>query len=142
MEQKKSIRRPISTGLIGHLHGLYARYGLDEETRRGMILDLTKGRTDSTRDLTYSEGQYLSGYIQGAVHENRDLSVGERGIKRQRSGVLVRLQKLGIDTTDWDSVNACLCDKRIAGKPLYKLNSEELQAVIRRLEQILKTRDQ
>lgn len=76
MEQKKSIRRPISTGLIGHLHGLYARYGLDEETRRGMILDLTKGRTDSTRDLTYSEGQYLSGYIQGAAHENRDLSYG------------------------------------------------------------------
>lgn len=41
MEQK-STKRPISTGLIGHLHGLYARYGLDEETRRGMILDLTK----------------------------------------------------------------------------------------------------
>ena len=82
MEQKKSIRRPISTGLIGHLHGLYARYGLDEETRRGMILDLTKGRTDSTRDLTYSEGQYLSGYIQGAAHENRDLSVGETSTLR------------------------------------------------------------
>lgn len=142
MEQKKNTKRPISSRMIGHLHGLYRSHGLDEETRRGMILDLTDGRTDSTRDLTYSEAQYFAGYINGAAKENRDLSISERAIKRQRSGILKRLQKLGIDTTDWNNVNAYLCDKRIAGKPLYELDSEELQALIRRLEQILKKRDQ
>lgn len=142
MEQKKSTKRPISPGLIGHLHGLYRRYGIDEETRRAMICDLTNGRTASTRDLTYSEGQYLSGYLDGAVHEDRDLSIGERAIKRQRSGVLKRLQLLGIDTTNWDSVNNYLCDRRIAGQPLYKMDSDALQMVIRKLEQILKKREQ
>lgn len=140
--KQNSTKRPISPRMIGHLHGLYRSHGLDEETHRSMILDLTNGRTDSTRDLTYNEAQYLSGYIQGAAHENRDLSIGERAIKRQRSGVLKRMQLLGVNTTDWESVNTFLCDARIAGKPLYKLDSDELQAVIKRLEAILKKRDQ
>lgn len=136
--KQNSTKKPISPRMIGHLHGLYHSHGLDEETRRSMIRDLTDGRTDSTRDLTYSEAQYLAGYINGATHENRDLSIGERAVKRQRSGVLKRLQLLGIDTTDWDSVNTFLCNPRIAGKPLYKLDGEELQALIPKLEAILK----
>lgn len=142
MEQKKSTKKPISPRLIGHLHGLYRSHGLDEETRRAMIRELTDGRTDSTRDLTYSEAQYLAGYINGAAKENRDLSIGERAIKRQRSGVLKRLQLLGVDTTDWDSVNNYLCDSRIAGQPLYKMDSDALQMVTRKLEQILKKQEQ
>nr|DAS14487.1 MAG TPA: Protein of unknown function (DUF1018) [Caudoviricetes sp.] len=142
MEQKKNTKRPISPAMIGHLHGLYRSHGLDEETRRAMIAELTDGRTNSTRELTYSEAQYFAGYINGAAKENRDLSIGERAIKRQRSGVLKRLQLLGVDTTNWDSVNAFLCGKRIAGKPLYELDSKELQATVRKLEKILKKRDQ
>lgn len=140
--KQNSTKRPISPRMIGHLHGLYRSHGLDEETRRSMIRDLTDGRTDSTRDLTYSEAQYLAGYMNGAASESRDLSIGERAIKRQRSGVLKRMQQLGVDTTDWDTVNAYLCDARIAGKPLYELDSDELQAVTKRLEAILKKRDQ
>lgn len=136
--KQNSTKKPISPRMIGHLHGLYSTHGLDEETRRDMIRRLTDGRTDSTRDLTYSEAQYLAGYINGAKHENRDLSIGERAIKRQRSGVLKRIQLLGIDTTSWDTVNAFLCNPRIAGKPLYELDSDELQAVIKRLEAIQK----
>lgn len=136
--KQNSTKKPISPRMIGHLHGLYSRHGLDEETRRSMIRRLTDGRTDSTRDLTYSEAQYLAGYINGAKHENRELSIGERAIKRQRSGVLKRIQLLGIDTTSWDTVNAFLCNPRIAGKPLYELDSDELQAVIKRLEAIQK----
>lgn len=137
MEQKRT-KKPISPRMIGHLHGLYHSHGLDEGTRRSMIRQLTDGRTDSTRELTYGEAQYLAGYINGAVHESRDLSIGERAVKRQRSGVLKRLQKLGIDTTNWTNVNTFLCDPRIAGKSLYELSGDELQSLIPKLESILK----
>lgn len=140
--KQNSTKKPISPRMIGHLHGLYTTHGLDEETRRSMIRRLTDGRTDSTRDLTYSEAQYLAGYINGAKHENRDLSIGERAIKKQRSGVLKRIQLLGVDTTDWDCVNAFLCNPRIAGKPLCELSGDELQKLVPKLEAILKKKNE
>lgn len=125
---------PIPKWMIKRLHVLYAQYHLDEDTRRNLIYELTDGRTSSTAGLTYAEAQYLAGYITGAAGTTLD----DKALKRQRSAVLLRLQKIGIDTTDWNKVNAFLEDIRIAGKPFYKLGYEELTGLIPKLEAILK----
>ena len=125
---------PIPKWMIKRLHVLYAQYRLDEDTRRNLIYELTDGRTSSTAGLTYAEAQYLAGYITGAAGTTLD----DKALKRQRSAVLLRLQKIGIDTTDWIKVNAFLEDIRIAGKPFYKLDYEELTGLIPKLEAILK----
>lgn len=125
---------PIPKWMIKRLHVLYAQYHLDEDTRRNLIYELTDGRTSSTAGLTYAEAQYLAGYITGAAGTTLD----DKVLKRQRSAVLLRLQKIGIDTTDWNRVNAFLEDIRIAGKPFYKLDYEELTGLIPKLEAILK----
>ena len=125
---------PIPKWMIKRLHVLYAQYHLDEDTRRNLIYELTDGRTCSTAGLTYAEAQYLAGYITGAAGATLD----DKALKRQRSAVLLRLQKIGIDTTDWNRVNAFLEDIRIAGKPFYKLDYEELTGLIPKLEAILK----
>lgn len=125
---------PIPKWMIKRLHVLYAQYHLDEDTRRNLIYELTDGRTSSTAGLTYAEAQYLAGYITGAAGATLD----DKALKRQRSAVLLRLQKIGIDTTDWNRVNAFLEDIRIAGKPFYKLDYEELTGLIPKLEAILK----
>ena len=125
---------PIPKWMIKRLHVLYAQYHLDEDTRRNLIYELTDGRTSSTAGLTYAEAQYLAGYITGAAGTTLD----DKALKRQRSAVLLRLQKIGIDTTDWGRVNAFLEDIRIAGKPFYKLDYEELTGLIPKLEAILK----
>ena len=125
---------PIPKWMIKRLHVLYAQYHLDEDTRRNLIYELTDGRTSSTAGLTYAEAQYLAGYITGAASTTLD----DKALKRQRSAVLLRLQKIGIDTTDWNRVNAFLEDIRIAGKPFYKLDYEELTGLIPKLEAILK----
>lgn len=125
---------PIPKWMIKRLHVLYAQYRLDEDTRRNLIYELTDGRTSSTAGLTYAEAQYLAGYITGAAGTTLD----DKALKRQRSAVLLRLQKIGIDTTDWNRVNAFLEDIRIAGKPFYKLDYEELTGLIPKLEAILK----
>ncbi len=62
----------------------------------------------------------------------------ERNIKSKRSAILKRLQKHGIDTTDWRKVNAFLEQPRIAGKRLYEMSIEEMQNFIRKMESILK----
>lgn len=125
---------PIPKWMIKRLHVLYAQYRLDEDTRRNLIYELTDGRTISTAGLTYAEAQYLAGYITGAAGATLD----DKALKRQRSAVLLRLQKIGIDTTDWNRVNAFLEDNRIAGKPFYKLDYDELTGLIPKLEAILK----
>ena len=125
---------PIPKWMIKRLHVLYAQYHLDEDTRRNLIYELTDGRTSSTAGLTYAEAQYLAGYITGAAGTTLD----DKALKRQRSAVLLRLQKIGIDTTDWNKVNAFLEDIRIAGKPFYKLDYGDRRGLIPKLEAILK----
>lgn len=58
-------------------------------------------------------------------------------VKKLRSAILHRLQKFGIDTTDWGRVNGFLELPRIAGKRLYMMNEEEMRAFIRKMESIL-----
>lgn len=58
-------------------------------------------------------------------------------LKRLRSAVLHRLQKHGIDTTDWSRVNAFMRQSRIAGKTLGEMTIDELKAFIPKIESIL-----
>lgn len=137
MEQKTQ-KRPITPWMIKRLHVLYAKHRLDEEEYRAMIMELTDGRTNTTKELTYAEAQYLAGYITGVntrLHATAEQMMAQ-SLKRQRSAVLKRLQQIGVDTTSWDNVNAYLRSPRIAGKPLYELDSDELAALIPKLESI------
>lgn len=78
--------------------------------------------------------------LENLVKNNQDY------IKKLRSGVLHRMQKLGVNTTNWQDVNLFLNDKRIAGKLLYELSCDELNSLIMKLEsmlakQIIKSRE-
>ena len=46
------------------------------------------------------------------------------------------LQVIGIDTTDWDRVDAYCLDARIAGKVFRKLTIPELEALVPKLKAI------
>ena len=60
-------------------------------------------------------------------------------VRRQRSIILDLLIKLGIynDNGDWRAVNAYLMQPRIAGKLLYQMSSDELNALQYKLRSIL-----
>jgi hypothetical protein len=66
-----------------------------------------------------------------------DISKRPEKLKRLRSDVLHRLQKHGVDTTDWSKVNAFMSQPRIAGKTLGEMNIVELRKLIPKLESIL-----
>ena len=61
----------------------------------------------------------------------------ESAKKSLRSSILGRLQKHGIDTSNWARVNQFLENKRIAGKRLYEMDILEMRALIPKLESIL-----
>ncbi len=65
-------------------------------------------------------------------------TANEQAIKKLRSAILHRLQKHGVDTTNWNDVNRFMENPRIAGKRLYDMQEEEMRVIIRKLESILR----
>jgi len=61
----------------------------------------------------------------------------EQDVKLWRSAILKRLQKAGIDTTNWQAVNSFLLNPKIVGKPLYKLEVDEMKSLLPKLESII-----
>ena len=59
-------------------------------------------------------------------------------LRRQRSSVLHQMQLLGIDTADWNRVDAFCRDPRIAGKRFCHLDSGDLDALLRKLRAIIR----
>ena len=57
-------------------------------------------------------------------------------LRRKRSPVLHLMQKMGIDTSDWDRVNNYCLHPRIAGKEFRKLTTDELDVLAIKLRMI------
>ncbi len=76
--------------------------------------------------------------MQNTIEEMNSKGEDTVELKRLRSAILLRIQKHGIDTTNWNCVNSFMKQKRIAGKTLGEMSVKELKAFIRKMESILK----
>ncbi|MDR0834626.1 MAG: hypothetical protein LBN93_10675 [Candidatus Symbiothrix sp.] len=83
-----------------------------------------------------NEMQVLVNEMNG--HASNDANSAKRAEeKRLRSAILHRLQKHGVNTADWNSVNAFMRQPRIAGKTLGEMSISEMQAFIPKIQSIL-----
>ena len=105
----------------------------DKEEVKIMLVDsFTNGRTTSLRDMTPKEYNAMCDSMDEKKVQSRDFIAAE--LKRQRSAVLHRLQKTGIDTTDWSVADKICLEKRVAGKKFYNLSADELTPMIPKLQ--------
>jgi hypothetical protein len=108
-----------------------------EALKKNIVSQYTSGRTDSLKEMTMPE--YLS-----ALEGMKKLVVPtfqeqmQKVIKSKRSDVLHQMQLYGIDTTDWNRVNAFCRDARIAGKVFKELDGDELDRLLIKLRMILR----
>lgn len=133
-------------GQISNYHRFYASfnrlpYGGDrEDMKETLVSSYTNGRTTSLREMSEVEYNAMCTALEQKVPPNaRALYIQER--KRRRSSALHQLQLYGVDTTDWNKVNAFCEQPRIAGKPFRDLNCEELEALTRKMRAIIRKRD-
>ncbi len=97
-----------------------------EDLKRSLVQQFTNGRTSSLREMKESEYHNMCDSIDPKSQQDlRD----KAEIKRHRSAVLRRIQKLGVDTTDWNKVDEFTLNRRIAGKKFYELTIDELEAL-------------
>lgn len=123
----------------------YARfYGLlnqmpstdKEEMKKDIVLQYTKGRTDSLREMSLDEYKNACKGMKEAVNPMESRGHIEFELRRWRSAVLHQLQLIGIDTTDWNAINAYCLDKRIAGKAFNRMDINELEELLKKLRVI------
>lgn len=123
------------------LYAIAKAKGIDlEQHKEVLVSQFTGGRTSSLRDMTAAEYEEMCECLQSGKRLDESSSDYKERRRRARSAVLNRLQRLGVDTADrtFVAVNEFCCDPRIAGKPFGLLSIEELQALVPKLEAILR----
>ena len=117
-------------------------WGCDkEELKKIIVLEYTSGRTESLREMTMPE--YLSALAgmkklaEPTIQEQEQKAIR----KKKRSAVLHQMQLYGIDTANWDKVNAFCADKRIAGKVFKELNETELDELLVKIRMIRRKKE-
>ena len=100
--------------------------GADKET---LVEQFTGGRTTHLRQMTPREYDCMCSEMERVAGYDERRRQLRDALRKARSGVLHQMQLYGIDTTDWDKVNAFCLHPRIAGKKFRELDTEELNRV-------------
>lgn len=110
--------------------------GNQDGLKEQLVLTYTGNRTSSLKEIKQSEYDAMCASLQETLDGNVSAAEFKARIKGYRSKVLHWLQVIGVDTTDWDRVDAYCLDKRIAGKVFKKLTIPELEALVPKLKAI------
>jgi hypothetical protein len=115
-----------------------------DELKQSIVSEYTSGRTTSLKEMTMRE--YLSA-LEGMkklvvpTPQEQLNEVLDKIKKQKRSAVLHQMQLMGIDTADWNRVDAFCMNSRIAGKKFNRLDAEELDALLVKLRMIKRKGD-
>lgn len=96
-----------------------------------LVMTYTGGRTSHLHEMKDWEYREMCDALS---RSDASAQVVQR--KKARSQALYWIQKLGIDTLDWDAVNAFCLSPKIAGKEFKLLSISELQTLHRKLRSI------
>ena len=128
------VARQLQSVVAVWQNGNYSRFyallkklpGDREEIKRQLVLQYTCNRTDSLKEVTYKEYKDICERMQEMVTSAGLGNATREELRHCRSVCLRLMQKLGIDTTDWNRVNAFCLDGRIAGKVFRDLTTDDL----------------
>ena len=100
-----------------------------DEFKKDIVAQFTWNRTTSLKEMTQEE------YNNCCVALEK-MSGRKDKIKKERSRVLKLMQKMGVNTSDWPTVDNFCMNPRIAGKRFSHIGLEELIALQKKLRAI------
>lgn len=112
--------------------------GADKET---LVEQYTNGRTTHLRETTQQEYNKMCRDMEQVAGYDEFVEGIRRQLRRKRSVCLKLMQQLGIDTTDWNRVNAFCEDARIAGKAFRHISIDELKELAVKLRTIKRKKE-
>ena len=112
--------------------------GADKET---LVEQYTNGRTTHLRETTQQEYNKMCRDMEQVAGYDEFVEGIQKQLRRKRSVCLKLMQQLGIDTTDWNRVNAFCEDARIAGKAFRHISIDELEELAVKLRTIKRKKE-
>lgn len=106
--------------------------GDQEDIKETLVWLYTKERTKSLREMYTNEYIAMCDSLD-KTPKSKVAQVATSELKKKRSSVLLQLQKLGVDTTDWTKIDDFCLNSRIAGKRFYNLTVGDLNAMVPKL---------
>lgn len=110
--------------------------GDKEELKESLVSQATNGRTSSLREVNFKEYGDLCRMMEKLCPDGGGREEYEARRRKSRSVCLRLMQKIGIDTTDWNAVNAYCRSPKIGGKEFRELSIDELDGMSLRLRMI------
>lgn len=107
----------------------------DKET---LVSQYSNGRTTHLREMSDWEYRAMCEGMERVAGDHERREALRRALKSKRSAALHQMQLLGINTADWQGVDAFCRNKRIAGKNFRELSGEELEALINKVRIIIR----
>ena len=127
---------------FGRFYGLLKLMpGMDkEELKQQLVSQWTCHRTESLREMTQHEYHKMCDHLDYTLKQlgKNDKDTFNDLRRHKRSICLRLLQKVGVDTTEWDAVNSYCKSPKIAGKVFRDLGLGELDDLSLKLRMILK----
>ena len=115
--------------------------GMDrDELKEQLVSQYTQGRTMSLREMTQPEYHKMCDHLTYTLkQQGTDDKEAFNAVRRHKRSICLRLlQKIGVDTTEWDKVNSYCKSPKIAGKVFRDLSLDELDELSLKLRMILK----
>lgn len=114
--------------------------GDKEDLKCDLVSQGTNGRTSSLKEVTRKEYDSICDTMEKLCPNNgREKFEARR--RKSRSVCLKLLQKIGVDTTDWNAINHYCRSPKIACVPFRELDIEALDKLSIKLRVILKKKE-
>jgi hypothetical protein len=107
----------------------------DKET---LVEQYTHGRTTHLHETTASEYRTMCDEMERVTGYAERRKALQAQLRKKRSACLRLMQQLGVNTTDWPTVDNFCRNPRVSGKRFAQLNEEELGALQVKLRMIKK----
>jgi len=107
-----------------------------EEQKEMLVKQYTGGRTSHLHRMKTAEYNALCDALEAQDSRNTIKQKLNRQLKQKRSAVLHQMQKMGIDTSDWENVNRFCREPRICGKEFRLIEDDELDQLLVKLRAI------
>ena len=121
---------------VENYHRFYASLsrlpgGDTEDMKETLVSSFTDGRTTHLHEMTQSEYDSMCSSLEARTGWKEKL-------RKKRSVCLRLMQKAGVDTTDWQRINAFCRNPKIAGKEFAQLGVKDLDALQMKLRAIMR----
>ena len=107
----------------------------DKET---LVEQYTHGRTTHLHETTEQEYRTMCDEMERVTGYDERRKALQAQLRKKRSACLRLMQQLGVNTTDWPTVDNFCLNPRVSGKRFAQLNEEELDTLQVKLRMIKK----